>query len=159
MEVKKSEQNLSYNIDFVISIQNFKVTCNNTDFQCRYNRSHAKEKPKFLTLHSPFAFLSETNFKLNGHPEYFEIYFAWWNHQIRFKMVNFNMEKETAKSRVVKSQVCNLSWTTHSCPLIPNLILSRLSMLCIDIKIFMGKYSQLIRSNVKNRNIWLIPNI
>ena len=42
-----------------------------------------------------FAFLSEKILKLN--PEYFGVYYSWY-HQIRFKMVHFNIKN--AKSRV-----------------------------------------------------------
>ena len=45
-----------------------------------------------------FAFLSDKILKLNGYPEYFGILYSWWNHQMRFRMVHFNIEN--AKSRV-----------------------------------------------------------
>ena len=66
---------------------------------------------KFLTFHLPFSFclLIRKLLKLNGHPEYCGIYYSWWNHQMRFKMVHFNIEK----SGVSEFQVYNLR-TTHT---------------------------------------------
>ena len=56
----------------------------------KYIRTHTKEKPlKFLTLHLPFCL-----FILNVHPEYFGIYCSWWNHQMHFKMVHFNIKTQ-----------------------------------------------------------------
>ena len=62
---------------------------------------------KFLTFQSPFYFLSEKKIlKLNGHPEYFGVYYSWWNHEMRFKMVHFNLKTQNL-------ELCN-SRTTHS---------------------------------------------
>ena len=62
---------------------------------CLSVRTHTKEKPSkastitFTIL--PFAFLSEKILKLNGHSEYYGIYYSWWNHQMCSKMVHFNI--------------------------------------------------------------------
>ena len=49
--------------------------------------------------------------ELNCHPEYFGIYFSWWNHQMRLKMVHSYIKD--AKPTGCQSQVCCLC-TTHS---------------------------------------------
>ena len=48
----------------------------------------------------------------NFHPEYFGVYFSWWNHQMRFKIVHSNTKNE--KSRVRQSQVYELRTTNYS---------------------------------------------
>ena len=77
---------------FIYSNSKFKVTCKNEDFECQYT---TKEKPS-KTSNITFAilpFYQKKIFKLNGHPEYFGIYYSWWNHQMCFKMVEFNIKK------------------------------------------------------------------
>ena len=70
-----------------------------------------KNSLKFLTLHSPFCLFLIQILLLNCHPEYFGVYFSWWNHQMCFRMVHSNTKN--AKSRVRQSQVCYLR-TPHS---------------------------------------------
>ena len=96
-------------------------------------RTHTKEKPFNITLHSPFClFLKKTKNKkqtnkqtnnnnnkkkkkkkLNCHPESFGVYryFSWRNHLMPFNMVhsNTNMTKN-AKSRVRQFQVTWNHW-------------------------------------------------
>ena len=70
-----------------------------------------KKYLKFPTLHSPFCLFFIKLLKLNCHPDYFGVYFSWWNHQMCIKMVHSNTKN--AKSKVHQSQVCYLC-TTHS---------------------------------------------
>ena len=97
---------------FIYSNSKFKVTSKNADFECRRIRTHTEEKPskisniKFAIL--PYSY-KNTSTKLPS--EYFGVYFSWWNHQMRSKMVHFNTKN--AKSRVRQSQMCYLR-TTHS---------------------------------------------
>ena len=62
----------------------FKVFCKNTDFECRYIKSHIKEKLQFLSMHLPFCLFirkKQTNkqnkteqiLKLNDNHGYFAI--------------------------------------------------------------------------------------
>ena len=69
-----------------------------------------KGHQKFLTFHLPFCIFCLKMLQLNCHPEYFGIYFSWWNHQIRFKMVHSS--PQNAKFGVHQFQVCYLN-TTH----------------------------------------------
>ena len=69
----------------------FKVTCKNAELKCPYIRTHTKEKPSKIS-NITFVILPSYQkriFKLNGHPEYFGIYFSCWNHQMCFNMVHF----------------------------------------------------------------------
>ena len=62
---------------------------------CNLRKTHSSVL-KFLCPHITFAilpFYQKKIFKLNGHPEYFGIYYSWWNHQMCFKMVKFNFKK------------------------------------------------------------------
>ena len=47
----------------------------------------------------------------NYHDEHFQVYYFWWNHQMRVKMVHSNTKN--GKSRACQSQACYLC-TTHS---------------------------------------------
>ena len=64
---------------FIFSNSNFKVTSKNEEFECRYIRTHTKEK-SFYIFNITFAimpFYQEKILKLNGHPEYFGTYCSW----------------------------------------------------------------------------------
>ena len=88
----------------------FKATCKNRDFEWWYIRTPSEENPQIFNItFAHFVFFSSKYF--NCHPEYFGVYFSWWNHHMHFKMVHSNTKK--AKSRVYQSQVCYLH-TTHS---------------------------------------------
>ena len=58
-----------------------------------------------------FAFLSKKKIlKQNGHPEHFEIYFCWWNHQMHFKIVNLNIHNAIL-------ELVNLKCVTYAQPI------------------------------------------
>ena len=83
------------------------------DLECRYIRTHTKKKPSKIS-NITFAILpfnQEKMLKLNGRPEYFGIYYSWWNHQMRCKRVHFSIK--TQNIEVVNLKLCN-SGTTHS---------------------------------------------
>ena len=40
-----------------------------------------------------FFFFFHENTWINCHPEYFGIYFSWWNYQMRFNMVHSKKKK------------------------------------------------------------------
>ena len=50
---------------------------------------------KFLKLHSAFCMrllIGKKNLNVcYGRPDYFGLYYSWWNHQIHFKVVHFNI--------------------------------------------------------------------
>ena len=90
----------------------FKVICKTRHFEWRYIRTHIEEKTStILTLHSPFCIKM---FQLSCFPEYFIVYFSWWNHQISFKMIHSSPKNATF--RVHQFQVFWLH-TTHLGPL------------------------------------------
>ena len=67
---------------FIYSNSKFKVTYKNADFECHYIRTHTKQKPSKISniKFSILPFYQKKILKLNGHPEYFGIYYSWWNH-------------------------------------------------------------------------------
>ena len=80
---------------------------------CQYIRTHTKEKPSKIS-NTTFASLpsyQKKMFKLNGYPEYFGIYYSWWNHQMCSKMIHFNIKMQNLE--LVNLKVCNVR-PTHS---------------------------------------------
>ena len=70
-----------------------------------------RNRLKFLTLHLPFCLFIRNILKLNGHPVYFEILLLM-KHQIRFKMVHFNITKPRKNLELV-----NLKCATYTQPI------------------------------------------
>ena len=90
---------------FIYSNSKFKATCKSVAFECRYIRTHTKEKPSKIS-NITFAILPSYQkkkiLKLNGHSEYFGIYFSWWNHQMHLKMVHFNIKSQNLELVILK---------------------------------------------------------
>ena len=76
--------------------------------------STKEQSPKFFNI--TFAILpsyQKKMFKLNGHPEYFGIYYSWWNYQIIqmcFKMAHFNIKTQNLELVILK-------WITYAQPI------------------------------------------
>ena len=136
-------------VKFIYSNSKFKVTCKKGDFECRYIRTHTKEKPSKIS-NITFANLplyQKKTLKLNGHSwvGYFGTYYFWWNHEMLFKMVHFNIKN--AKSRVCEFQVCNLC-TTYSSG-----IISQKSNIILNIQLISLSYCFLQMTHVAINNL------
>ena len=70
-----------------------------------FNNQNLKSLIKTWTLN---ASTSGKILKLKGHLEYIGIYFSWWNHQMHFKMFDFNMKLVNLKC-VMYAQVTHSS--------------------------------------------------
>ena len=70
-----------------------------------------RNRLKYLTLHSPFSFLSTNMFKLNGHPECCGIYYSYfsWNYLMHFKMFHFKIKRKKKKKETRKIYSCLIS--------------------------------------------------
>ena len=93
------------------SSSKFKVTCKNGDFECRYITTHTKEK-LFKISNITFAILHfhQKNTQTEWHPEYFETYYSWRNHQMCFRMVHFNVKMQNL-------EFVNLQCVTYAQPI------------------------------------------
>ena len=98
---------------FIYSNSKFKVTCKNADFECWYIRIHTKEKSSKIsniTLATLPFYQKKNTHILNGHPEYLGTYYSWWNHQMPFKMVSFNIKTQNL-------ELVNLKYATYAQPI------------------------------------------
>ena len=86
----------------------FKVTCG---FEGRYIKTHTNEKPSknFNITFTILPFFQKKILKLDDHPEYFGTYYSWWNHQMRFKMIHFNIKMQNP-------ELANLKCVTYTQP-------------------------------------------
>ena len=98
---------------FIYSNQEFKVTCKNADFECRYIRTHTeKETSKISNVTLAILPFSHKNILTKCHPGYSGVYFSWWNHHMCMKVVH--SYTKNAKSKVRQSQVYYLRTTRSS---------------------------------------------
>ena len=67
-----------------------------------------RNRLKFLTFHLPFSLFIMKNpqFEWPWHLKYFGIEYPWWNHQMHFKMVHFNIKTQNLELVNLKCVTC-----------------------------------------------------
>ena len=85
----------------LLQFKNSRSLTKNTDFESRYIRTHTAEKQCKISniTFTIFAIFLLKYFNKNCHPEYFRVYFSWWNRQTCLKVIHSNTKNAKSKDR------------------------------------------------------------